>query len=133
MRAADAQRVPELIQVGGRFQDGFSIVVEVDETKMAKVKYHRGHPVDGGWVLGGVERTPDRNLFLLEVPVRNRQTITAALQTYIRPGSTIVTDFWRGYSTADIEQMGCSHQTVNHRNFYRDPITGACTNTIEGS
>jgi hypothetical protein len=29
----------------------------VDETKTGKRKYHRGHYVDGVWVLGMIERT----------------------------------------------------------------------------
>jgi hypothetical protein len=32
-------------------------IVEVDESKFGKRKYHRGHRVEGVWVIGGVERT----------------------------------------------------------------------------
>lgn len=35
------------------FIGGPNIVVEIDETKVGKRKHHRGHPVDGVWVLGG--------------------------------------------------------------------------------
>ena len=35
---------------------GPNIVVEIDETKMGKRKYHRGHRVDRVWLLGGVEK-----------------------------------------------------------------------------
>jgi hypothetical protein len=31
-------------------------VVEIDESKFGKTKYHRGHYVNGQWVFGGVER-----------------------------------------------------------------------------
>lgn len=33
---------------------GNGIVVEVDESKFSKRKYHRGHAVDGAWILGVV-------------------------------------------------------------------------------
>ncbi len=35
---------------------GKNIVVEIDESKFGKRKYHRGHRVEGVWVLGMVER-----------------------------------------------------------------------------
>jgi len=42
---------------------GQDVIVEIDESKLGKCKYHRGHHVDGVWVLGGVERTSERKLF----------------------------------------------------------------------
>ncbi|GFS76729.1 DDE_Tnp_IS1595 domain-containing protein [Nephila pilipes] len=35
---------------------GAGKIVEVDESKFGKRKYHRGHAVEGQWVFGGVER-----------------------------------------------------------------------------
>jgi hypothetical protein len=43
--------------------------VDIDERKFGRRKYHRGHPVWGKWVLGGVERHYGK-LFL--APVRDR-------------------------------------------------------------
>ena len=34
---------------------GLGVVVEIDESKFGKRKYHRGHHVEGVWVVGGVE------------------------------------------------------------------------------
>jgi hypothetical protein len=47
--------------------------VEIDESKFGKQKYHRGHRVQGQWILGGVERDTGRAFF---VPVMNRTTET---------------------------------------------------------
>ena len=35
-------------------------VVEIDESKFGRQKYHRGRRVDGQWVFGGVERESKR-------------------------------------------------------------------------
>ena len=36
---------------------GVVTVVEVDETKLGKRKYNKGHKVDGVWILAGIEHT----------------------------------------------------------------------------
>ena len=42
---------------------GEGVIVEIDETKLGKRKYNRGHRVEGVWVVGGVERTAERRVF----------------------------------------------------------------------
>jgi hypothetical protein len=42
--------------------EGEGIIVEIDESKFGKRKYIRGHRVEGIWVVGGVEITPERSL-----------------------------------------------------------------------
>ena len=44
---------------------GEGVVVEIDESKFGKLKYNRGHNVEGAWVFGGVECTPERNCLLV--------------------------------------------------------------------
>ena len=61
----------EYAKIGGR-----GIVVEADESKFGKRKYHRGHRVEGVWVVGGVERTKERRM--LAVTVANRSAATHA-------------------------------------------------------
>lgn len=39
----------------GRGKNRERVVVEVDEYKFGKRKYHKGHQVEGVWVVGGVE------------------------------------------------------------------------------
>lgn len=110
---------------------GPGVVVEIDETKMGKRKYNRGHRVEGVWVMGGVERTELRKFFAVSVPDRSAATLIPIIQRHILPGSVIMSDLWKAYS--GLEQLGYTHQTVNHSINYVDPETGACTNKIEGT
>ena len=41
---------------------GPNIIVEIDESKFGKVKYHRCHRVGGIWIVGGVERTAEKSV-----------------------------------------------------------------------
>lgn len=111
---------------------GPGVVVELDESKLGKRKYNRGHRVDGVWVLGGVERTDERKLFLAKVPDRSRETLFAVIQRHVSPGSIIHTDMWRGYVGLG-EVNGYEHLTVNHSVEFVVPGTSIHTNTIEGT
>jgi len=42
---------------------GVGEIVEIDESKFGKRKYHRGHPVEGAWVFGGIQRS-DGSVFM---------------------------------------------------------------------
>ena len=44
-----------------------AIVVEIDESKFGRRKFHRGHRVDGVWIFDRVERNFEQKLFLFEV------------------------------------------------------------------
>jgi transposase-like protein len=111
---------------------GKNIVVEIDECKLGKRKYHRGHRVDGLWVLGGIERTVAKKIFLLEVPDRSAETLLTAITEHVAPGSVIMTDMWKGY--LGLEKLGFEykHLTVNHSIQFSNSENGCCTNSIEG-
>lgn len=111
---------------------GTDIVIELDESKFAKRKFHRGHHVEGCWVVGGVERTPERRMFVEVVADRSRQTLFEVISRHVRPGSVVCTDMWRGYIGLD-EAINVQHNTVNHSENFVDPDTGTHTNTIEGT
>jgi ISXO2-like transposase domain len=74
------------------------VIVEVDEAKFGKRKYNRGHRVDGAWVLGGVERTQERKVFLVEVPDRKQETLLGLISNHIQQGSIVHTDCFKSYS-----------------------------------
>lgn len=110
---------------------GEGIRVELDESKFGKRKYNRGHRVEGVWVFGGVEITEERKVFLSIVDKRDAYTLRCIILKYVRRGSIIVTDFWRGY--LGLEDLGYIHHRVNHTKGFVDAESGACTNTIEGT
>ena len=57
-------------QIGGK-----NVIVEIDESKFGKRKYHRGHHVEGAWVIGGVGRAVERRVFAEVVEKRNADTL----------------------------------------------------------
>jgi len=111
---------------------GEGIEVQIDETKMGRRKYNRGHRVEGVWVLGGVEKTAERKVFAVPVSDRSERTLIPIIRKHVAKGSIIVTDCWKAYSSLGIGSY-YGHQTVNHSKTFKDPVTGAETNTIEGN
>lgn len=110
---------------------GKDIIVEIDESKFGKNKYHRGHKVKGVWIFGMVERTPQRRIVLLPIEARDKLTLTEALKMYVDERSTIYSDQWKGY--VSLNTYFEKHMTVNHSENYKDPLTGVHSNTIEGN
>ena len=49
-------------------------VVQIDESKFGKRKYHRGHKVEGQWVFGGIE-DGSRKCFMVAVEKRDEATL----------------------------------------------------------
>ena len=77
--------LPEELKIGG-----VGIEVQIDESKFAKRKYHRGRPVgrDITWILGGI----DSMGFWYAAPVirHNSATLRQWIEACVRPGSIIV-------------------------------------------
>ena len=110
---------------------GPGIIVEIDESKFAKRKYHRGRMIDGVWVVGGIERTDEKKCFVKVVQDRSAETLYGVISRHVAPGSIVYTDLWRGYGNF-FNELNMTHRTVNHSVNFVDPNTGAHTNTIEG-
>ncbi len=121
-------------KIGGRNK-----IVEIDESKIAKRKHNKGHKVEGAWVIGGIERSMLKNriknenkkMFLLPIEERNIDNIDLIIKRYVKKGTTIYTDLWKGYD--NLKNIGYKHMTVNHSKNFKDPVTGVHTNTIEGT
>jgi transposase-like protein len=130
---ADANdMVSNMLNVENTKIGGQGIIVEIDETKLAKRKYNRGHRVEGVWVVGGVERTPARRLFAVPVETRDATSLRNVIEEHVLPGSIIHTDCWKGYNFLD-ESSAYTHRTVNHSRGFKDPVSGIHTNSIEGT
>ena len=55
----------------------------------------------------------------------------AAIKEYIRLGTTIYSDSWKGYKHQELEEAGFTHFSVNHRYNFIDPLAGENTQQIE--
>src|SRR6516225_4316799 len=95
-------------QIGGE-----GVIVEIDESKFGKRKYHRGHRVEGAWIVGGIERTPEKKVFLARVEDRKAKTLLKVLSEHLLPGTIIYTDMWKAYDGIE-KAFGLEHYTVNH-------------------
>ena len=151
------------LRIGGK-----GVIVEMDESKFGKRKYHRGHRVDGNWVWGCIERIVDRNTgqcsagrsVMVVVDRRDIDTLKPLILRFILPGTYIISDQYSSYIgvsnypssspvMTDAEYRSYfgyliddrpnpfghhlyKHDMVNHSQTYKDPVTGAHTNTIEG-
>ena len=62
-----------ILEVESQPIGGVGKIVEIDESKFGKRKYHRGRRVDGVWVFGGIERE-SRRCFLVSVEDRTAAT-----------------------------------------------------------
>ena len=107
-------------------------MVEIDESKFGKRKYHKGHRVDGVWVFGGVERTPERRIFVCSVPDRTENILLPILKQHVEEGSIVHSDCWSAYGNIS-KKLRLDHKTVNHSINYKDSVTGVHTNFIEGT
>ena len=51
------------------------------------------------------------------------------IKKHIRRGSSIISDGWRSYRR--LQDEGYNHLTVNHQEYFVDPVTGAHTLNLE--
>ncbi|CAG8629480.1 10323_t:CDS:2, partial [Scutellospora calospora] len=110
-------------------EGGEGIVVEIDESKFSKRKYHRGRKVNSVWVIGGIEKTDESKIFLVIVEKRDKETIREIIEKHVEKGSIVHTDYWGGYS--GIHELGVTQKTVNHLKNFINPESGVHTNSIE--
>jgi transposase-like protein len=110
---------------------GDDIVVQIDETKLGRRKFHRGHRVEGVWVVCGVEMTDEGRAFCVPVETRDAETLQRIIGENVKENSTVWTDGWKGYNHID-SACNVRHEVVNHSLYFKDPVTGVCTNGVEG-
>jgi hypothetical protein len=130
----DKQKFIKNNKIGGRNK-----ILEIDESKIAKRKYNKGHHFEGAWVIGGIERSMLKNkirnenkkLFLCPIEERNSINIDNIVKKYVKKGTMIYTDLWKGCN--NLKKIGYKHMTVNHSKYFKGPITNVHTNHIEGT
>lgn len=61
----------DTIDFSGIKRWGAGLIVEVDETKLGKRKYHKGHKVKGARFVAEIERTSEKKMVLLPVEKRD--------------------------------------------------------------
>jgi hypothetical protein len=93
-----------LEKYGSNIIGGPGKIVEIDESKFGKRKYHKGRRVDGVWVFGGIERD-SKNCFFVSVADRTADTLVTIIKKHIRPGTTIISDCWKAYSSLSNEEF----------------------------
>ena len=96
-------------------------IVEIDESKFFRRKYHRGRWREGHWVFGGIERRTQK-CFLVRVEQRNADTLLPLIEQWIQPGTHIMSDGWAAYN--GIENIGggiYSHEVIIHEDNFVDP------------
>ena len=72
----------------------------------------------------------DRRRPILKI-VRHRSAghLMPLIKKHVRRGSSIISDGWRSYH--HLQNEGYNHLTVNHQEYFVDPITGAHTQNLE--
>ncbi len=106
--------------------------VQMNEAVISRTKYHRGKRVRERWVFGGYDTTPKVG-FLHEVADWSADTLLPLTQRDVLSGSEIYTERWASYRRiVHIPvQPPYRHLTVNYSTTFVDPITHACTNSVE--
>ncbi|XP_045476997.1 uncharacterized protein LOC123682436 isoform X2 [Harmonia axyridis] len=123
--------VADYVERNSQCIGGVGKIVEIDEAMLEKRKYNRGRMLTEQWVIGGVERGVRGECKAFFEPVENHtsETLIGIIRRYVLPGTTIMTDCWRGYNS--LEDYGYRHFTVNHSENFVDHQTGANTQTFE--
>ncbi|GFV70284.1 putative transposase-like protein [Trichonephila clavipes] len=121
-RSSFAQINKELVIYSQAVADWRSYVSDV------YIEHIVGHFVEGQWVFGGVERKTGR-CFLVAVHDRTAETLLGLIESWIEPGTTVISDRWKSYER--LSERGYHHLTVNLSLEFVDSESGPHTNTIE--
>ena len=79
---------------------GYGKYVEIDESLVAKTKYHKGSGLKRKqiWMFGMVERGEKRKCFVQIVPNRKAEVLLKIIYDHVLEGTTIISDSWSSYN-----------------------------------
>ena len=107
---------------------GPGVVVEVDESIIARRKFRVGDSVEEGWVFGGICPNTGEG-FLRHITDKSEATLLPLIVKHVKPGSII-------HSRSSPSLRGIANLPVNPPiqhlvlgNFI-DPVSGTCTNRV---
>ena len=92
-------------QIGGP-----EMIVQIDEALIGRRKYHKGRVVEETWVVGLIDTAGELRLTVVEN--RSAKSLLAVVRKYVKRGSEIHTDGWRGYNR--LGEFGYTHKRVIH-------------------
>ena len=85
-------------QEGRRKIGGAGTVVQIEEAKFGRLKYHRGRVVEEHWVLGMIQdESEDMRLELCPGNSRTSKTLTSMIERHVAEETTVRTDGWPAY------------------------------------
>ncbi|KCZ78496.1 hypothetical protein H311_00468, partial [Anncaliia algerae PRA109] len=124
-------QILELASKNTEMIGGKGCTVEINETHKYKRKYgvDRILLAESVWVIGGVCR--ETNKVLLTVSIRcDCESLRNIITKFVKPGSRVITDCWRGYKNLDV--FGYRHSQITHSYNFTDPTdTTVHTQRIE--
>lgn len=83
--------------------------------------------------VGGIDRNT-KKCFLKVIEKRDANALTNVITEFVEPGTTIITDCWRGYNTQALLLSGFDHFSVNHSyNFVHPNDCNVHTQGIESN
>ncbi|KAG0425998.1 hypothetical protein DMUE_6001 [Dictyocoela muelleri] len=116
---------------------GPGIRVQIDETAICRGKIitNPSNTLDGErnneiqWLIGGIEETDEKRIFLMIIPNREITTFYNVLLKHVNIGSIVITDGHPSYPSA-VSQFNSHHIIVPHCEGFTN-INGDNTNLIE--
>ena len=115
----------------GEMLGGDGIIVQVDESVVAKAKISRNkhaRPVREQWVFGAYDVNKKHGWIQL-VGDRFKETLHSIIKEWCLPGTIIASDGWPAYE--GLAELGFEHRVVVHERHFVDPKTGVHTNNVE--
>jgi transposase-like protein len=99
--------------------------VQIDESMFHTYKKYQSELKKFQWYVGGICEETDE-IFIAECPnnKRDQATLKDIIMEHVHSDSIIITDSWKGYNWMDRKDNEWTHFSVNHKYFFKDPITG---------